>query len=742
MLNRIKLLLLLFFCGQIHFAASQSTVARQWNEVLLEGIRNDKARPTVHARNLFHISAAMYDAWAVFDEEATTYLLGKTVHGFTSDFTGFTSSNISSDRDKAISYAVMRLLEHRFAHSPDWDLTEVLIEEKMLELGYDINFSSTDYTSGSAAALGNYVASQYISYGLQDGANEGSNQSYSIQYYEPYSDSLFLEQIAIDSIQPWDNNEFVFDPNKWQPLAFSNFIDQSGNPEGSSVPKFVGPEWGRVAPFALKESDLTIHQRDGHDWWVYNDPGPPPHWDPNNDSDGTSLYQWNYSLVAIWSGHLDSSLEEEIDISPASIGNYNLSNIPAVENYDTFYGYLSGGDASEGRTQNPITGQPYTPQLVKRGDYGRILAEFWADGPDSETPPGHWFTILNYVNDNLSQKKLNGQGDVLDDLEWDVKTYFLLGGTMHDVAISVWGIKGYYDYVRPVSAIRYMSYLGQSSDSEGTNYHPGGMPLVEGHIEQITLSDPAELRGKNDENVGEIKIYAWRGPGPSTDPFIENPETDIAGVDWILGTQWWPYQRPSFVSPPFAGYVSGHSTFSRAAAELLTLITGTPYFPNGMGIFDAPEDEFLVFEDGPSIDIELQWATYRDASDQCSLSRIWGGIHPPIDDIPGRIIGEKMGKASYEQGIRYFTSDFPLSAKKSGIIGLVYPNPFKNVVNIKLPKGEAYEIKIWDFQGKKMRSEQFSSGDIQMDINNLKSGKYILTIRGNKWESSHFIIKE
>jgi hypothetical protein len=42
----------------------QISVARMWNEVLLEGIRNDFARPTVHARNLWHSSAAMYDAWA------------------------------------------------------------------------------------------------------------------------------------------------------------------------------------------------------------------------------------------------------------------------------------------------------------------------------------------------------------------------------------------------------------------------------------------------------------------------------------------------------------------------------------------------------------------------------------------------------------------------------------------------------------------------------------------------------
>jgi hypothetical protein len=58
-----------------------------------------------------------------------------------------------------------------------------------------------------------------------------------------------------------------------------------------------------------------------------------------------------------------------------------------------------------------------------------------------------------------------------------------------------------------------------------------------------------------------------------------------------------------------------------------------------MGEFVAEKDEFLVFEEGPSVDVVLQWATYRDASDQTSLSRIWGGIHPPVDDIPGRRLG-------------------------------------------------------------------------------------------------------
>jgi len=50
----------------------------------------------------------------------------------------------------------------------------------------------------------------------------------------------------------------------------------------------------------------------------------------------------------------------------------------------------------------------------------------------------------------------------------------------------------------------------------------------------------------------------------------------------------------------------------------------------------------------------LQWATYRDASDQCSLSRIWGGIHPPADDIPGRLIGMRVGADAFALASAHF----------------------------------------------------------------------------------------
>jgi len=198
---------------------------------------------------------------------------------------------------------------------------------------------------------------------------------------------------------------------------------------------------------------------------------------------------------------------------------------------------------------------------------------------------------------------------------------------------------------------------GQSSDRGQPSFHPDGITLEPGAIEVITPESAAtggrhaHLAGPQGENIGKIALHAWRGPD-----FIANPATDTAGVGWILCENWWPYQRPTFVTPPFAGYVSGHSTYSRAAAHALTRLTGTPFFPGGLGEFHAPRNAFLVFEEGPSVDLTLQWATYYDAADECSLSRIYGGIHPPADDIPGRFMGAAIGEEAFQKALQYFNT--------------------------------------------------------------------------------------
>ena len=108
------------------------------------------------------------------------------------------------------------------------------------------------------------------------------------------------------------------------------------------------------------------------------------------------------------------------------------------------------------------------------------------------------------------------------------------------------------------------------------------------------------------------------------------------------------------MTPAFPAYTSGHSTFSRAAAEVLARFTGSEFFPGGLGEFVAPANHDLTFELGPSTDVRLQWATYYDASDQAGQSRLWGGIHISEDDFTGRITGSQVGIAVYAKATAYF----------------------------------------------------------------------------------------
>lgn len=590
------------------------SVARQWNDALLDAIRKDFARPTVHARNLYHTSAAMWDAWAAYDCTAQSVLVEENA----------TAKDIEAAREEAISYAMFRLLNHRFANSPGAAISLPLFHDKMVELGYDPNDTTT--VGNTPAAVGNRIASGIIAFGLTDGANEAGG--YANQVYAPVNPALVVSL---------PGNPDIIHPNRWQPLALDFFIDQSGNVIPFGFPPALSPEWGIVTPFSMEEEDLTIYQRDNFDWWVYHDPGPPPYL----GGVGDAAFKAGFERVIEYSSVLDPSDGSMIDISPASRGNSTL-----------------GTNDGTGYATNPATGQPYQPQVVPAGDYYRILAEFWADGPASETPPGHWNTIANYVSDHPQlEKRLGGTGPIVSDLEWDVKLYLALNGTMHDVAIAAWGVKGWYDYVRPVSAIRYMCSLGQCTDPNMPSFHPSGVNLQAGLIELVTAESTApgerheHLAGA--ENIGKIAIRAWKGPD-----YITDPDTDVAGVGWILAENWWPYQRPTFVSPPFPGYVSGHSTYSRAAAELMSRFTGSEYFPGGIGEFHAPQNDFLVFERGPSVDVTLQWARYADAADECSLSRIYGGIHPPQDDIPGRFMGAAIAPDAYDRAVEYYNGYF------------------------------------------------------------------------------------
>ena len=612
-------------------APMQQSDARQWNELLLESIRNDFARPTVHARNLYHMAIATWDAWATYDGTADTVL-------FQEDH-ATTSASIDAWRSEALSHACYQILKTRFAFSPAAPTMLPQYNSLMDSLGWDRTNTST--TGNSPAAIGNRIAERVLSFGFADNSNESAD--YANASYQPINPPL---------VPDVPGNATMVDPDRWQPLSLQFFIDQSGNVIPFGYPDFLSPEWGIVSNWCMDDAEVNIETRDDFQYWLFKDPGAPPTID-----DALDRYRNGFEMVSIWSAHLDPADGVMIDASPASIGNAGLA---APSQTPNFYDYYEGGDWGSGYATNPVTGQPYATQMVPRGDYARVLAEFWADGPDSETPPGHWFVLLNEVSDHPSfSKQLGGTGPIVNDLEWCAKSYLAMAGAMHDSAIAAWGAKGWYDYPRPISAIRYLADLGQRTDPLQANYHPDGINLHPGYVEVVTLATTAP--GQRHEHLAgserKIAVRAWRGPN-----YISNPATDTAGVDWILAEDWWPYQRPTFVTPPFAGYVSGHSTYSRAAAVVMHQLTGSPYFPDGLGEFLCPANSFLVFEEGPSVDVLLQWASYYDASDQCSLSRIWGGIHPPADDLPGRQMGQEIGMEAYSQAQLYWAGSACVAA--------------------------------------------------------------------------------
>jgi hypothetical protein len=636
------------------------TIARTWNEELLDAIRIDRPKPPVHARNLWHLSVAMWDAWAAFDPQAIGYLYTDK----------HSAADVDAARKEAISYAAYRLLVHRFPGGgyeidgalcqPGAETSLASFEQLMHSLGFDPNNVATE--GDSPSAIGNRIGQTVIDFGLNDGTVEGTDLCYPDPLgYFPFNPPLIWKRPGTGG---------VIYPNQWQPLAFDFLVLQNGIIIGAALQSFVGLGWGNVAPFALGPDDIpppaanpTCTTYPGAPR-PYFDPGCPPQIAGDRHDE---LRDAVVELI-LFNSFVDPDDMTEIDISPAVYGNNPV-----------------GTDDSAGNPLNPHSCEPYAPNVVRRFDFARVMSEFWADGPSSETPPGHWNTLANYVTDHpeLGPKRIGGQGPAIDALEWDVKLYFALNAATHDAAIASWAAKHHYNSSRPITLVRHMAELGQSSDPGLSDYSPDGLPLIPGLIELITeetvapgerhahlaahcdlgfnhglycetdddCPDDGPFDGRCLSSLGEIALQGWlRTP--------EDPETQVGGVGWIRAADWLPYQKQTFVTPPFAGYTSGHSTFSRAAAGVLALFTGSPYFPGGMGTFVAEGNEYLEFEDGPSETVVLQWATYFDAADQAGISRRYGGIHPDFDDLPARVTAQAIGQSVFAKALDYYNTPY------------------------------------------------------------------------------------
>ena len=597
-------------------AAASNSVARVWDERALAAIRADTPHPPAQARNLFSLSVCMWDAWAAYDTNGAVGYVYRGKHA---------AADVTAARREAISYAAYRLLKERHVYSRTAATTLAADDAQMAALGYNTNNASRD--TSTPAGVGNSVYDAVSAWFINDGARQTNGVPYPDQNpplaYPDYpvgqGGYVYLNTYPLATDRPGIDDGFghtIIDVNHWQRLQIVNAVDQNGFPQGP-IQTYLGAQWLGVRAFALTRLDPTKP-------WI--DLGPPPYLNGVGDAD----FRSNVVDVIRRGSELTPDDGVTVDISPGAFGNNTL-----------------GMNDGHGHAINPATGLPYATNIVKRGDFVRVLAEFWADGPNSETPPGHWNVMANNVGDNTNfVKRIGGTGSVLDDLEWDVKTYFAVNAAVHEAGCAAWSLKRYYDGWRPISAIRYMALRGQSSNPALPSFNTNGLPLITNLIELVTSNTVASGRHAG-LTPGKVAVLGW--PGQPA-----NPASTYQGVRWMHGDTWVPYQRTNFVTPAFPGYVSGHSCFSRAAAEILAAMTGSPFFPGGMGTYTAPANTGLGFEKGPSQTVQLQWGTYYDAADQAGLSRIWGGIHPPVDDFGGRRAGSQCGIAVWDLAQKYF----------------------------------------------------------------------------------------
>ena len=126
------------------------SVARVWDDVLLDSIRRDTPAPTVHARNLFHTSAAMWDAWAAYDPSADGYFVHEKAE----------ADDVEAAREAAISYAASRVLLWRYSHANGLAATFDELANTMQSLCYSVDYVDTE--GDSPAALGNRIAAAVI----------------------------------------------------------------------------------------------------------------------------------------------------------------------------------------------------------------------------------------------------------------------------------------------------------------------------------------------------------------------------------------------------------------------------------------------------------------------------------------------------------------------------------------------------------------------------------------------------
>lgn len=326
----------------------------------------------------------------------------------------------------------------------------------------------------------------------------------------------------------------------------SEYIPIDSTDPDAPVQEFLTPHWGKVTPFALESGDQFR-------------PEPPQ----------------SFLLV-----------DGEVNLEAQTITLADTGEVLPISQ-DLIGDVINPGFITQA--------EQVVAASANLTDEQKLIAEFWEDAGGTSFPPGTWMTFGQFVS-------------ARDDhtLDEDVQMFFALGNAVFDAGIATWEAKTYYDYVRPVRAIRTLGELG--------------------------------LIGEFNPELGGYAIEAWGGPGE--------------GTQTILASDFLTYQTPgSHASPPFAEYTSGHSAFSAAGAEILKSFTASDDF--GAFVSFEPGESRFEPEITPTDLVTLEWSTLSEAADEAGKSRIYGGIHFEEGDLNGRLLGKEVGQAVWQQAQFY-----------------------------------------------------------------------------------------
>lgn len=212
------------------------------------------------------------------------------------------------------------------------------------------------------------------------------------------------------------------------------------------------------------------------------------------------------------------------------------------------------------------------------------------------------------------------------DIDQDVKIFFAVGVVAFDAFIAAWESKRYYDSSRPWTLVRHY-YRGQ-------------------------------------------KVNGWGGPGK--------------GVIETTAENWHPYSPYNFITPPFPGYVSGHSTVSAAAAKVLELFTGSDRFgeveKRRAGALTEAEYECRIIQTkmGQSpqdarltCDVALDLPTFTATAEMAGISRVMGGYHIQADNVAGLELGRKVAMYVFPKTMAYFDGTAPKNTKVDNLTATV-----------------------------------------------------------------------